>query len=70
MSTEPGDMDVYAETSEGSQEMALRSETTATETSLEQGAYLRLPEGVELNPSDIDVEVSDDETMIINMGPQ
>ena len=31
---------------------------------------LRLPEGVAVDPSDIDIEQSDDETMIINMGPQ
>ena len=31
---------------------------------------LRLPEGVVVNPDDIDVEQTDDETMIINMGPQ
>ena len=31
---------------------------------------LRLPEGAPASAGDIDVEVSDDETMIINMGPQ
>ena len=31
---------------------------------------LRLPEGVAIDPSDIDIERTDDETMIINMGPQ
>ncbi len=31
---------------------------------------LRLPEGGVLDPSDIDIERRDDETMIINMGPQ
>ena len=31
---------------------------------------LRLPEGVAVDPSDIDIEQTDDETMIINMGPQ
>ena len=36
----------------------------------EVGAVLRLPEGVAVDPSDIDVEQTDDETMIINMGPQ
>ena len=34
------------------------------------GAVLRLPEGVAVDPSDIDIEQTDDETMIINMGPQ
>ena len=31
---------------------------------------LRLPEGNYINPDDIDIERRDDETMIINMGPQ
>jgi len=31
---------------------------------------LRLPEGPVLDPTSIDVERSEDETMIINMGPQ
>ncbi|MGI8807078.1 MAG: NADH-quinone oxidoreductase subunit D, partial [Acidimicrobiales bacterium] len=31
---------------------------------------LRLPEGVVLDPGDVDVEIAEDETMIINMGPQ
>ncbi len=41
------------------------SETGDTARALEQGAVLR---GV--SHTDVDVEVSDDETMIINMGPQ
>lgn len=52
------------ETFEGSQEMLSRSELR------DKGATLRLPEGVQLNANDTNVEVSDDETMIINMGPQ
>jgi NADH-quinone oxidoreductase subunit D len=46
------------ETSEGAQEMGARDAT------------LRLPEGVQLDPNDTNIEISDDETMIINMGPQ
>ena len=34
------------------------------------GAVLRLPEGGYIDPGDIDIERRDDETMIINMGPQ
>ena len=30
---------------------------------------MRLPEGVRLDPADIDVEVPEDETMILNLGP-
>ena len=59
-----------AETSEGSQELGRRSETDPGELRREVGAVLRLPEGVAVDPSDIDIERSDDETMIINMGPQ
>jgi NADH-quinone oxidoreductase subunit D len=59
-----------AETSEGSQELFRRSETSPGELRREVGAVLRLPEGVAIDPSDIDIEQSDDETMIINMGPQ
>ena len=36
----------------------------------EVGAVLRLPEGNYVDPDDIDFERRDDETMIINMGPQ
>jgi NADH-quinone oxidoreductase subunit D len=61
---------LVAETSEGAQEMAPRSATESLELLLEQGAVLRLPEGVALDPGDINIEVNPDETMIINMGPQ
>ncbi len=59
-----------AETSEGAQELAPRSATAPGELRREVGAVLRLPEGGVLDPGDIDVERRDDETMIINMGPQ
>jgi NADH-quinone oxidoreductase subunit D len=61
---------VVEETSEGSQELFRRSETEPGELRREVGAVLRLPEGVAIDPSDIDIERSDDETMIINRGPQ
>jgi NADH-quinone oxidoreductase subunit D len=61
---------LVAETSEGSQELFRRGKTDAGELRREVGAVLRLPEGVAIDPSDIDVEQNDDETMIINMGPQ
>jgi NADH-quinone oxidoreductase subunit D len=61
---------LIAETSEGVQELSRRSATDPGELRREVGAVLRLPEGVAVDPSDIDVERSDDETMIINMGPQ
>ncbi len=58
-----------AETSEGAQELALRPTTTPEALWREMGV-LRLPEGAVVSPSDIDIERRDDETMIINMGPQ
>ena len=61
---------VVEETSEGSQELFRRSQTEPGELRREVGAVLRLPEGVAIDPSNIDIERSDDETMIINMGPQ
>ena len=59
-----------AETSEGAQELSSRAETDPLVLDVEQGAVLRLPEGVALDPTDFDIEPSDDETMIINLGPQ
>ena len=43
---------------------------SADELRQEVGAVLRLPEGGYVDPGDIDIERRDDETMIINMGPQ
>ncbi len=59
-----------AETSEGAQELLPRDTTESGELRREVGAVLRLPEGNYINPDDIDIERRDDETMIINMGPQ
>ena len=58
------------ETFEGAQELAARSATSLKELARESGAVLRLPEGAAIDPGDIDIEVSEDDTMIINMGPQ
>src|SRR5438477_8856834 len=57
--------DLTAETDEGTQEIKPRSETSDEVRALEQGAVLR---GV--SHEDVDVELTDDQTMIINMGPQ
>jgi len=59
-----------AGTSEGAQELHSRSATDPAELLREKGAVLRLPEGAVLDPGDMNVEISEDETMIINMGPQ
>jgi len=58
------------ETSEGAQGLFPRRITEPGEIGRESGAVLRLPEGPVLDPSQIDIDRPDDETMIINMGPQ
>ncbi|HUC14341.1 MAG TPA: NADH dehydrogenase (quinone) subunit D [Acidimicrobiales bacterium] len=58
-----------AKTSEGAQEMLARVNTTVRELRSEVGGVLRLPEGVSLDPDDINYEAPDDETMILNLGP-
>ena len=58
------------ETFEGSQELAPRGATPREELGREVGSVLRLPESHGTDASDIDIEYPDDETMIINMGPQ
>src|SRR5437016_9627149 len=58
--------DLTAETDEGSQELKPRGETSSAVNALERGAVLR---GASVS-DDVDVEITDDETMIINMGPQ
>ncbi len=58
------------ETFEGPQEMGGRDLTAPDELTLEEGAVLRLAEGVVVDAGDIDVGIAEDETMIINMGPQ
>ena len=62
--------DLTAQTSEGSQELAPRHRTDPDDLAIETGATLRLPEGPALDPRDFNVEIGEDETMIINMGPQ
>jgi NADH-quinone oxidoreductase subunit D len=61
---------LVAETSEGDQGLRSRSTTSPGELRQEVGAVLRLPEGGVVDPGDIDIERRDDQTMIINMGPQ
>jgi NADH-quinone oxidoreductase subunit D len=62
--------ELVAETDEGPQELQDRGDTSAAKLAIEEGSFLRLPEGLVLDPGDIDVEFGEDETMIINMGPQ
>jgi len=69
--------DLTFETSEGGQELLGRAETTPEELRREFGSVLRRPESVPgvgepgpFDPSVLDLERPDDETMIINFGPQ
>ncbi len=62
--------DLSFETSEGDQEMGMFESTSTDELGLEYGSTLRLSEGIELDPNDMNFEISPDEKMIINMGPQ
>ena len=57
-------------TSEGAQELAPRASTSVAVLTEEEGGVLRLAEGHVLDLEDLNVEFHDDETMIINMGPQ
>ncbi len=62
--------DFVAETFEGAQELAGRGETSPEDLARQEGSVLRLPESHGVDATDIDIEHPDDETMIINMGPQ
>ncbi len=56
------------ETSEGAQELQRRESTTGGELGREVGSVLRV-DGHAFDPSSVDYERRDDETMILNMGP-
>ena len=58
------------ETSEGAQELLDRDETASAELGRESGLVVQLPDGSVLDARQIDHDRPDDETMIINMGPQ
>ena len=62
------DTTVAAGTSEGAQEMKPRSESTARELFREIGAVLRMSEA-EVAQLSASTDASEDQTMIINMGP-
>jgi NADH-quinone oxidoreductase subunit D len=61
---------VSALTHEGEQEMTLRSEQTAKELLREVGAVLRMSEAEAAALEDAASDPDEDQTMIINMGPQ
>jgi NADH-quinone oxidoreductase subunit D len=58
-----------SKTDEGLQELAPRSRTSERELDVELGSVLRLPEGIQLDRGDLDVESPEDESMILNLGP-
>ena len=64
------DVENVALTSEGAQELDPVKQTEAVELLREEGAILRLPEDVLLDRNDMSIETGEDQTMIINMGPQ
>ena len=68
--TEDAEAPFVRETAEGAQELQARRDTPPDELGREVGSVLRLPESHGVDVSDIDIERPDDETMIINMGPQ
>jgi NADH-quinone oxidoreductase subunit D len=58
------------QTGDGAQELKSRKDTDPEELRRELGGVLRISEGVSLDSGDVDIEFGEDETMIINMGPQ
>ncbi len=61
---------MVAQTSEGDQELKPRSEVGAAELMRELGAVLRMSEAEVAAQAELPVEASEDQTMLINMGPQ
>ena len=61
---------IAAATSEGGQELRSRSELNAKELFREVGAVLRMSEAEAAALTELQSEVPEDQTMIINMGPQ
>ncbi|MFZ4111846.1 MAG: NADH dehydrogenase (quinone) subunit D [Ilumatobacteraceae bacterium] len=61
---------ISAGTAEGGQELLSRSELTAKELLREVGSVLRLSEAEAALLAEVETEAPEDQTMIINMGPQ
>ena len=61
---------ISAGTNEGGQELKSRSELTAKELFREVGSVLRLSEAEVAKLAEVQTEAPEDQTMIINMGPQ
>ncbi|MGC8512169.1 MAG: NADH dehydrogenase (quinone) subunit D [Acidimicrobiales bacterium] len=63
------DVMLQAKTGEGSQELEPRHASSPTQYEIETGSRLALAEGISLDRGDLDVEVPEDESMILNLGP-
>jgi NADH-quinone oxidoreductase subunit D len=61
---------IVRQTAEGGQEMRARSELTAKELLRQSGAVLRMSEAEVARLGQVPPDPADDQTMIINMGPQ
>ena len=61
---------ISAGTSEGGQELRSRSDLSAKELFREVGAVLRMSEAEAARLAEVQTEAPEDQTMIINMGPQ
>jgi NADH-quinone oxidoreductase subunit D len=59
-----------AGTDEGNQELRRRSDLTAKEVLREVGAVLRMSEAEAADLANLPVDIAEDQTMIINLGPQ
>ncbi len=68
--SQPTSRSLADQTGDGAQELKARRDTDPEELRRELGGVLRISEGVSLDPGDVDIEFGEDETMIMNMGPQ
>ena len=70
MTATPNPKVIAASTSEGGQELRSRSELSAKELFREVGSVLRMSEADAAALAELQTEAPEDQTMIINMGPQ
>jgi NADH-quinone oxidoreductase subunit D len=68
--SQPTSRSLADQTGDSAQELKSRKDTDPEALRRELGGVLRISEGVSLDSGDVDIEFGEDETMIINMGPQ
>src|ERR1041385_6524925 len=68
--SQPTSRSLADQTGDSAQELKSRKDTDPEALRREPGGVLRISEGVSLDSGDVDIEFGEDETMIINMGPQ